>query len=244
MTTPLNTPPLSPATIRHLAALGIACREELARTGSVTAFLQLKAEGHDAGKRLLHALEAAIRGVHWSALSTADHTALAQALAEHAPVQPMPPAPQMSRYMGLAMELAAQAALQGEVPVGAIVVRDGAVIGRGSNRPIASTDPSAHAEILALREAAAHMDNYRLDGCDLYVTLEPCAMCAGAIMQARIARLVYGAAEAKTGAAGSITNLFAIKALNAHTAVFSGIEAERCAHQLSGFFAQLRQSRK
>jgi tRNA(adenine34) deaminase len=103
------------------------------------------------------------------------------------------------RCMRLAMALAEQAAQAGEVPVGAVVVKDGVVIGRGSNAPIAKHDPSAHAEILALREAAQHLGNYRLVDCTLYVTLEPCAMCSGAIQHARIARLVFGAKDSKTG---------------------------------------------
>ncbi len=243
MSTALTTPPLSPATLRQLAALGICSREALAQTGVVKAFLQLKAAGHDAGKRVLYALEAARRGVHWQALSPGDHTALLEALAAHPPVHNPPQAGELAVYMDAALALAAQAAAQGEVPVGAVIVKDGHIIGRGSNRPIASCDPTAHAEMLALREAARHMGNYRLEGCDLYVTLEPCAMCAGAIMQARIARLIYGAHEAKTGAAGSVTDLFALKTLNAHTAVFAGVEHARCAHQLSAFFAQLRHKR-
>ncbi|MCP9760072.1 cytidine deaminase [Aquitalea sp. S1-19] len=243
MSSALTTPPLPPATLSQLAALGICSREELAQTGVVNAFLQLKAGGHDAGKRVLYALEAARRGVHWKALSPSDHSALLEALAAHPPVKSRPPANELAVYMEAALALAAQAAQQGEVPVGAVVVKDGHIIGRGCNSPIARCDPTAHAEMLALREAASHLGNYRLDGCDLYVTLEPCAMCAGAIMQARIARLVYGAHEAKTGAAGSVTDLFALKTLNAHTAVFSGVDDARCAHQLSAFFAQLRHRR-
>ncbi|XLM23122.1 tRNA adenosine(34) deaminase TadA, partial [Chromobacterium piscinae] len=129
-----------------------------------------------------------------------------------------------------------QAAAEGEVPVGALVVKDGEVIGRGYNQPIGRHDPSAHAEMLALRDAAARLRNYRLDGCDLYVTLEPCPMCSGAILHARIARVIYGAADAKTGAVGSTVNLFADARLNHHAAVFGGAEAEACAAQLSAFF--------
>lgn len=143
-------------------------------------------------------------------------------------------------YMGLALELARQAASLGEVPVGALVVKDGEIVGRGFNRPIASDDPTAHAEIMALRDAASNLGNYRLPGCTLYVTLEPCAMCSGAIMHARIARVVYGAGDYKTGACGSIVNLFAEPRLNHHTEVVSGILADECAALLSGFFAARR----
>ena len=109
--------------------------------------------------------------------------------------------------MQVALQLAKQAALAEEVPVGAIVVKDGVIIGRGSNAPIVNHDPTAHAEIQAMRAAALHLGNYRLVDCTLYVTLEPCAMCSGAIQHARIARLVYGASDPKTGACGSIINL-------------------------------------
>ena len=141
-----------------------------------------------------------------------------------------------------ALQLAGQAETLGEVPVGAVVVREGVVVGRGFNRPIASHDPTAHAEIAALRDAAARLGNYRLPGCELYVTLEPCTMCAGAIMHARIARVVYGASDPKTGAAGSIVNLFAERRLNHHTVVVSGMLTEECGALLSSFFARRRAS--
>ena len=141
-----------------------------------------------------------------------------------------------------ALQLAVRAAVQGEVPVGALVVKDGQVIGRGYNAPIVSNDPSAHAEIRALRDAARALENYRLGDCTLYVTLEPCAMCAGAIMHARIARLVYGAADPKTGACGSVIDLFAENRLNHHTDVTGGVLAIEAGKQLSDFFAARRKS--
>lgn len=143
-------------------------------------------------------------------------------------------------FMQQAMVLAMQAATQQEVPVGAIVVKDGVIIGRGSNAPIALHDPSAHAEMLALRDAAKNIGNYRLVDCTLYVTLEPCAMCAGAIQHARIARLVYGAADPKTGACGSVVDLMSEPKLNHHTQVTSGVLAEDCGHLLSNFFKARR----
>ena len=141
-----------------------------------------------------------------------------------------------------ALELATWAAEQGEVPVGAVVVQDGKIMGRGYNSPVSSSDPTAHAEIRALRDAASTLSNYRLSGCTLYVTLEPCAMCAGAIMHARIARLVYGAADPKTGACGSVVDLFAEKRLNHHTEVAGGVLAGEAGKQLSDFFAARRKS--
>ncbi len=142
--------------------------------------------------------------------------------------------------MGEALELARIAAVRAEVPVGAIVVRDGAIVGRGGNAPIAHNDPTAHAEIAALREAGRALGNYRLPGCALYVTLEPCAMCAGAIMHARIARLVFGARDPKSGACGSVVDLFAEPRLNHHTSVRGDVRADECARLLSGFFAERR----
>jgi len=147
-------------------------------------------------------------------------------------------------YMREALALAGIAEAHGAVPVGAVVVSDGAIIGRGYNQPITSHDPSAHAEIIAMRDAAARIGNYRLTGCELYVTLEPCVMCAGAIMHARIARLVFGAADPKTGACGSVLNLFSEASLNHHATVMPGVLAAECGARLSAFFSQRRQALK
>ena len=147
-------------------------------------------------------------------------------------------------FMQLALDLATQAALNGEVPVGAIVVKDGVVIGRGSNAPVGLHDPTAHAEIIAMREAATYLGNYRLVDCTLYVTLEPCAMCSGAVQHARIARLVYGASDPKTGACGSVVNLMSEPKLNHHTEVLGGVLAEQCGAVLTAFFKQRRLSNK
>jgi tRNA(adenine34) deaminase len=142
--------------------------------------------------------------------------------------------------MGEAVALARGAAARGEVPVGAIVVLDNAIIGRGGNSPISISDPTAHAEITAMREAAAALRNYRLVDCALYATLEPCAMCAGAMLHARIARVVYGASDPKTGACGSVIDLFADPRLNHHATVIGGIRADECGMLLSEFFAARR----
>ncbi|MGB7540662.1 MAG: tRNA adenosine(34) deaminase TadA [Burkholderiales bacterium] len=147
---------------------------------------------------------------------------------------------QDERFMREALALAREAAAAGEVPVGALVVKEGNVIGRGFNAPISSHDPTAHAEIRALRQAAAELGNYRLAGCSLYVTLEPCAMCSGAIMHARIDRVVFGASDPKTGACGSIVNLFAEPRLNHHTEVTGGVLAAETGRLLSDFFAARR----
>ncbi|RPH41616.1 MAG: tRNA adenosine(34) deaminase TadA [Burkholderiales bacterium] len=144
------------------------------------------------------------------------------------------------RFMRAALDEAAHAAASGEVPVGAVVVRGGEIVGRGWNQPIGRHDPTAHAEIGALRDAAARLGNYRLPGCELYVTLEPCAMCAGAIQHARIARIVWGAADPKTGACGSVVDLFAEPRLNHHARSVGGVMAAECAATLQAFFAERR----
>jgi len=146
--------------------------------------------------------------------------------------------------MRLALELARQAEQVGEVPVGAVVVKDGEIVGRGFNATISCHDPSAHAEIVALRDAARHLGNYRLVGCELFVTLEPCVMCVGAMFHARIARVVYGARDPKTGAAGSVLNLFATAHLNHHARIEGGVLAEECGAVLSNFFVRRREAQR
>lgn len=145
-------------------------------------------------------------------------------------------------FMREALALAERGRLAGEVPVGAVVVKDGEIIGRGCNCPITASDPTAHAEIQALRQAAERVGNYRLPGCELYVTLEPCPMCAGAIIHARIARVVYGAVDPKTGACGSVVDLFGEAGLNFHAQVIGGVLAEECGGLLKEFFLAKRRA--
>ena len=147
-------------------------------------------------------------------------------------------------FMQLALAQAKEGAIAGEVPVGAVVVKDSEVIASAHNAPLSSNDPTAHAEINALRIAAQALGNYRLEGCTLYVTLEPCAMCSGAAMHARLSRLVYGATEPKTGAAGSVLNLFDNAQLNHHTQVTGGVLASECAQELQAFFEMRRSQHK
>lgn len=144
------------------------------------------------------------------------------------------------KFMQRALELARQAEAAGEVPVGAVIVKDGIIIGEGFNQPIRLHDPSAHAEMLALRAAASQVENYRLAGCTLYVTLEPCAMCMGAMVHARIGRLVYATADPRTGSAGSIMDLARHPALNHQLEVSSGVLETECAEQLRTFFRSRR----
>jgi len=152
----------------------------------------------------------------------------------------LPPEPQAERHMALALAQAQLAWDRGEVPGGAVVVKDGEVIATGFNQPISGHDPTAHAEIVALRAAAEKLGNYRLPGCELYVTLEPCAMCSGAMMHARLARVVYAATDPKTGACGSVVNLFDEQKLNHHTEVVGGVLAGEAATLLKAFFAERR----
>ncbi|AOX99367.1 tRNA adenosine(34) deaminase TadA [Jeongeupia sp. USM3] len=147
-------------------------------------------------------------------------------------------------FMREALAEAARACALGEVPVGAVVVIDGEIVGRGCNQPITLHDPSAHAEMLALRDAAQRLGNYRLPGAQLYVTLEPCLMCAGAMLHARLARIVYATTDPKTGAAGSVINPFPDRRLNHQTEVVGGLLADEAAAQLRAFFRARREAEK
>ena len=144
------------------------------------------------------------------------------------------------QFMQQAIEQAQLAAVAGEVPVGAVLVRDGQVIAKAFNKPIGNHDPSAHAEMLTLREAAKTGGNYRLPGSTLYVTLEPCVMCAGAILHARVDRVVFGAPDPKTGAAGSVLDVFSSKQINHQTSVEGGVMSEECGQLLRSFFKERR----
>lgn len=144
------------------------------------------------------------------------------------------------QWMEYALGLAARAVEQGEVPVGCVIVRDGVIIGEGWNRPISTNDPTAHAEIVAMRDAAARLGNYRLTGTTLYVTLEPCLMCVGAIIHARIARLVFGASDPRRGAVNSTAHAFETQGLNHRAEITGGVLEQRCAEQLQAFFRARR----
>lgn len=152
--------------------------------------------------------------------------------------------PDDHHFMGLALAQARQAVALGEVPVGAVLVKDGQVLASGHNAPRQDHDPTAHAEISVLRQAAQALGNFRLDGCTLYVTLEPCAMCSGAVLHSRLARVVYGATEPKSGAAGSVLNLFGHSQINHHTSVQGGVRADECSALLQGFFQGRREAQR
>lgn len=239
---------------RWLVDLGFVVRSDRGsdyRRGELPASLRAAAAQLDA-RRLLEAVAQA-RAAHederrarkqaWLARTAAAIEVVEEVSA--AVTDPQPEAPGAdAMFMALALDQAHNGWAMGEVPVGAIIVRDRQVLATGFNQPVANHDPTAHAEIQAMRAAAALVGNYRLAGCTLYVTLEPCAMCAGAIQHARIARLVYGARDPKTGACGSVVDLFAETRLNHHTAVEGGVLAERCGRLLSDFFAERRALRR
>ena len=146
--------------------------------------------------------------------------------------------------MKLALDLARAAAAAGEVPVGALVIKDGDIVGQGHNRNLTDNDPTAHAELVALRDAAAHLGNHRLMGCTIFATIEPCAMCAGAMVHARLGRLVYGARDPKAGAAGSVLAVINHPQLNHQMEVTSGILADECSKALKSFFQSRRNAGK
>lgn len=148
--------------------------------------------------------------------------------------------PEPEYFMSRALDLARMAQALGEVPVGAVVVMHQEIVGRGYNQPIARHDPSAHAEIMAMRDACQRIGNYRLPECDLYVTLEPCLMCAGAMMHARLRQVIFGAPDPKTGVAGSVLDVFQDVRLNHHTRITGGIMAAECGALLSAFFRARR----
>jgi tRNA(adenine34) deaminase len=149
-----------------------------------------------------------------------------------------------AHWMELALDLARDAAAAGEVPVGALVVKDGEIVGRGHNRNLRDNDPTAHAELVALRDAAGRLGNHRLSGCEIFVTIEPCAMCAGAMVHARLARLVYGAGDPKAGAAGSVLTVINHPQLNHQMEVTPGVLADECSKVLTSFFQSRRNDRK
>ena len=239
---------------RWLVDLGFVERSDRGsdyRRGALPARLQTAAGQLDA-QQLAEAVERA-RAAHEAERQARKRAWLAGAAAAN-DVEEEPPAGDLAAprdaadadtmFMAMALDQALNGWAMGEVPVGAVVVRDGQVLATGFNQPIANHDPTAHAEIQAMRAAATLLGNYRLAGCTLYVTLEPCAMCAGTIQHARLARLVYGARDPKTGACGSVVDLFAEARLNHHTVVNGGVLADRCGRLLSDFFAERRALRR
>ncbi len=236
----LTSPPFAPKTLHTLQAIGIATQDDLRAHGAVAVFLLLKASGLTVTRSTLWQLEAACRGINVEDLHQANRTALLEAVRTHPPVDVFPAPSAMENHMRQALQQAEQSASLGEVPVGAVVVHDNRIIAAAHNTCVSSHNISRHAEIAALAAAGAVLGNYRLDTCDVYITLEPCTMCASALIQARIRRVIYGAPEPKSGAAGSVLNLFADIRLNRHTAVAGGILAPECRAVLQRFFQNRR----
>lgn len=236
----LATPPFAPHTVRALNNLGFYRAADLRAAGAVRAFLLLKAAGHTVTRSVLWQL-AAVCSSDGALPDTAGRAALNAALSNHPPVAVFPPPHETEYWMRQALQQAEYAALAGEIPVGAVVVREGRLLAAAHNTCVGSCDISQHAEIRALSAAGAALGNYRLHDCDVYITLEPCPMCASALIQARVRRVVYAAAESKSGAAGSVIDLFADPRLNRHTAVLGGILADESRALLQAFFRQRRQ---
>ena len=236
----LSTPPIAPKTLTALNRLGITTLADLRETGSVKAFLLLKAAGCTVTQSTLWQLEALLLGVVATDLSEAQKAALNQKIKQHIPVSVFPSPSEMASFMQTALRQAEQSGQTGEIPVGAVVVHNGRIIAAAHNTCVQDCNISHHAEIRALAQAGAALNNYRLDGCDVYITLEPCAMCASALIQARVKRVIFGAAEPETGAAGSVLNLFENSLLNKHTAVLGGVLADECRNLLQAFFQKKR----
>ncbi|WP_165088453.1 tRNA adenosine(34) deaminase TadA [Neisseria yangbaofengii] len=236
----LSTPPIAPKTLAALNRLGITTVADLRATGSSKTFLLLKAAGCTITRSTLWQLEALLLGVAATDLSDTQKAALSEQIKQHPPVTVFPAPSEMRNFMQAALQQAGQSAQMGEIPVGAVVVENGQIIAAAHNTCVHDHNISHHAEIRALAQAGAALGNYRLDGCDVYVTLEPCAMCASALIQARVKRVVFGAAEPKTGAAGSVLNLFENSFLNKHTAVLGGVLADECRNALQDFFQKRR----
>ncbi len=243
MNTLMTTPPLPHKTITILKQLDIHNVEDLKRRGPITTFLQLRNISTGTTERVLWQLIALVENCSVQIIGTKEKEYWRQQLKQHPPVAIFPAKENMESWMRHALMAAHQAQLLGEVPVGAVVVYKNNIIGLGYNRCITDHNVSYHAEIQALTEASQKQRNYRLQECDVYVTLEPCAMCASALIQARVHRVIYGTQEPKTGAAGSVIDLFSNRQLNSHTAILGGVMAEESQQLLQQFFHHKRQQK-
>ncbi len=235
----LTTPPFSPTVLNTLNQLNVHTTHDIQQYGVVTLFLQLKAEGLTITQSVLWQLLASANQTHPHALLPADKADLQSALKNHVPLAKKLSNDTMLPFMQAALLEAKLAYQENEVPIGAVVVYQGQIIGRGHNRCITDHAVSHHAEICALNAAGQFLGNYRLNQCDVYITLEPCPMCASALIQSRVQRVIYAAKEPKMGAAGSVLNLFT-KPMNQHTALVSGVLAQESQALLQSFFKQKR----
>ncbi|ULJ69868.1 tRNA adenosine(34) deaminase TadA [Wielerella bovis] len=240
----LTTPPLAPKVIDALANLQIHCVRDLQKINPCRAFLLLKKSGLSVTQSVFWQLVALCSLKTVQDLTAKQRAYWLQQLRNTPPVAIFPTKNQMETYMHAALFQAALAAKIGEVPVGAVVVHRGEIIAAAHNRCIADCNISHHAEIQALAQAGQVLGNYRLNECDVYVSLEPCVMCASAIVQARVARVIFAAREPKMGAAGSVIDVFANKQMNVHTAVLGGILADEAQTILLNFFRLRRENNK
>ncbi|MBR7059921.1 MAG: tRNA-specific adenosine deaminase [Neisseriaceae bacterium] len=229
-----------PQVLNVLHSWGIFTPEDLAKIGAVSTFLQLKAHGLTLTRSVLWRLDAFSRGLSLQEIDEVRKQQLNNELKNHPPVKIFPTMEKMNYFMQTALSIAKNALDIGEIPVGAIVVRNNEIIACSHNSCLIESSVSSHAEINAINLAAKKLGRYHLSDCDLYVTLEPCAMCAGAIINARINRLIFGLPELKSGMAGSVGNLFANRKLNSHTAVLGNICAKESHLLLSIFFDRKR----
>ena len=236
----LSTPPLSPTVVRALNALNIHTLADVEALGAAHCFALLKASGLTITKSTLWQLGALVCHTTAQQLSPEQKQMLQAAYQALPPVHLPPHVEEQHSYMQAALEQAQAAALQGEIPIGAVVVYQGQIIARAHNECVQQHFIGAHAEMLALQRAGAVLQSYRLSECDVYVTVEPCMMCAGALLQARVKRVIYGIAEAKTGAIESQLQIATHNHLNQHTAFFSGTNAEECRHLMQDFFKSKR----
>lgn len=241
--TPLSTPPLAPKVIHTLAQCGVFTLADLQVKNPCVAFLLLKDSGLSVTQSVFWQLVALCCLKTVPELSEQEKQFWQNELNNTPPVARFPDSEIMQGFMREAIFQAALAAQMGEVPVGAVIVYQDEMIARAHNRCVIDCNISHHAEIQALAAAGQVLGNYRLSDCDMYISLEPCAMCASAIMQARIRRVIFAASEPKTGAAGSVINLFANKQFNAHTAVLGGVLSDEAQMQLQDFF-RLRRAEK
>lgn len=234
---------LPPKTVVALKQMGIVTVEDLCQADPCRVFLLLKRSGLGVTKFVFWQLVALVEEGKKGILSQERQQFWLERLRNYPPVAVFPPQAEMERWMRVALTQAEAAAVKNEVPVGAVVVHQNRMIAAAYNTCISGHYVGRHAEMSAIEQAGQRLNNYRLSDCDLYVTLEPCAMCAGAIIQSRIHRVVYAAREPKTGAAGSMVDLFALK-LNAHTAVYGGVLADESQALLQAFFQRRRRHKQ
>ena len=236
----LSTPPLSPSVVRALSSLNIHTLADVEALGAAHCFALLKASGLTITKSTLWQLGALVLHTTAQQLNPEQKQDLQAAYQALPPVHLPPSNEEQHTYMQAALEQAQTAALQGEIPIGAVVVYQNRIIARAHNECVQQHFVGAHAEMLALQRAGAVLQSYRLSECDVYVTVEPCMMCAGALLQARVKRVIYGIAEAKTGAVESQLKIATHTHLNQHTAFFSGPNADECRHLMQDFFKSKR----